>query len=120
MAFQLCLITFLVYPERALAVSPPTFSPVGGVYFPGPSVTLSAGSGATIFLTTDGTLPSTNSQVYSSAIQLNGTTTINAIAVQSGVSSTVATAVFTVDPYTWPLFTDTTRALQQPRTCGRS
>ncbi len=43
-------------------------------------------------------MPSVSSQVYGSAIPINATTTINAIAVSGGVPSTVTTSVITVDP----------------------
>jgi hypothetical protein len=95
-AIHLCFAAVIIAP-CALAVSPPTFSPAPGLYFPGPTVTLSASSGATVFYTVDGTVPTLSSQ-SGGPVTLNGTTTINAIAVQSGVSSTVATAVYTVDP----------------------
>ena len=41
-ALLLYLTTSLVYPQSASAVSPPTISPRGGLYFPGPSVGISA------------------------------------------------------------------------------
>ncbi len=77
----------------------PTFSPAAGTYNSNQSVTITcATSGATIYYTTDGSTPTTSSTVYSSAIALNGegTTTIKAIAVKSGVSSAVAEATYTI------------------------
>ena len=59
------------------------------------SVTMSAESGAEIRYTTDGSQPSANSTLYSAAITLTETTTIKAIAIKDGVSSTVATNTFT-------------------------
>lgn len=59
------------------------------------SVTMSAESGAEIRYTTDGTNPTSASTLYSSAITLNDTTTIKAIAIKDGVSSSVASATFT-------------------------
>lgn len=59
------------------------------------SVTMSAESGAEIRYTTDGSQPSANSTLYSAAITLTATTTIKAIAIKDGVSSTVATSTFT-------------------------
>ncbi len=95
---QLCLAIIFINPQHAFATSPPTISPAGGLYFPGPSVTISAGGGSTIYFTTDGSEPTVSSQIYSSAIPINATTTVNAIAVSGGVPSTVTTSVFTVDP----------------------
>lgn len=59
------------------------------------SVTMSAESGAEIRYTTDGSQPSANSTLYSTAITLTETTTIKAIAIKDGVSSEVATSTFT-------------------------
>ena len=59
------------------------------------SVTMSAESGAEIRYTTDGTNPTSASTLYSSAITLTDTTTIKAIAIKDGVSSSVASATFT-------------------------
>ncbi len=102
-ALQLCLLALLASPQMAWAVSPPTISPGTGLYFPGPTVTISATGGATIFFTLDNSIPTVSSQVYSTCFTVNASTTVNAIAVLSGVSSAVATASFTVDPLTQPL-----------------
>ena len=59
------------------------------------SVTMSAESGATIHYTTDGTTPTAESTAYSSALTLSATTTVKAIAVKDGVSSSVASKTFT-------------------------
>lgn len=59
------------------------------------SVTMTAESGAEIRYTLDGTAPSASSSLYSSAITLNATTTVKAIAIKDGVMSSVTTKVFT-------------------------
>lgn len=59
------------------------------------SVSMSAESGAEIRYTLDGTNPSASSPLYSAAITLNATTTVKAIAIKDGVTSSVATKVFT-------------------------
>lgn len=59
------------------------------------SVSMSAESGAEIRYTTDGSNPTSNSTLYSSAITLSATTTVKAIAIKDGVSSSVASATFT-------------------------
>ena len=58
-------------------------------------VTMSAESGAEIRYTTNGSTPTTSSTLYSSALTLNETTTVKAIAVKNGVSSSVASQTFT-------------------------
>ena len=59
------------------------------------SVTISAAQGAEIRYTTDGTKPTAASTLYSGAITLSATTTVKAIAIVDGVSSSVATKIFT-------------------------
>lgn len=59
------------------------------------SVTISGESGASIYYTNDGSTPSSSSTLYSSAITLSETTTIKAIAIKDGESSSVATRTFT-------------------------
>ncbi len=59
------------------------------------SVSMSAESGAEIRYTTDGSTPTSSSSLYSSAITINATTTVKAIAIKDGVSSTVANKTFT-------------------------
>lgn len=59
------------------------------------TVTMSAESGASIHYTTDGSVPTSSSTLYESALTLSDTTTVKAIAVKDGVSSSVATKTFT-------------------------
>ena len=79
-------------------VATPTFSPEGGTYSNPQMVSInSETSGATIYYTTDGNDPTTESATYSSAITVNETTTIKAIAVKDGMTnSAVASATFTI------------------------
>jgi Chitobiase/beta-hexosaminidase C-terminal domain/FG-GAP-like repeat/Beta xylosidase C-terminal Concanavalin A-like domain len=79
-------------------VATPTFSPASGTSF---SSTLSVSinestTGSTIYYTTDGSTPTTSSAVYSSAITIDSSTTFNAIAVASGVTSAVGSASYTL------------------------
>jgi arabinogalactan endo-1,4-beta-galactosidase len=87
-----------VTPPPATA---PTFSPAAGTYNTAQSVTISdAIAGATIYYTTNGTTPTTVSNVYSGAITIPATPateTIQAIAVATGyANSPVASAVYTM------------------------
>lgn len=59
------------------------------------SVTISAAQGAEIRYTTDGSKPTAASTLYSGAITLSATTTVKAIAIVDGVSSSVTTKTFT-------------------------
>lgn len=59
------------------------------------SVSMTAESGAEIRYTLDGSTPNSSSSLYSSAITLSATTTVKAIAILDGTSSSVATQVFT-------------------------
>ena len=62
----------------------------------GNTVSMEAGSGATIYYTSNGNTPTTSSTVYSAAFDITGDLTIKAIAVLSGYSnSDVATKAVT-------------------------
>ena len=58
-------------------------------------VTISGPDGAAIHYTTDGTVPTAASALYSEAFTLSATTTVKAIAIKDGQSSEVASRVFT-------------------------
>ncbi|MBR5639006.1 MAG: DNA/RNA non-specific endonuclease [Muribaculaceae bacterium] len=83
--------------SAASVVATPTFSPGGGTYTSAQTVTISTTtSGATIYYTTNGSTPTTNSTAYTGAITVSANMTIKAIAVKDGVSSTVATASYII------------------------
>ena len=84
-------------------VATPTFSPAAGTYTSAQTVSIScATSGATIYYTTDGSTPTTGSNVYSTALTISETTTVKAMAVKTDMNnSVVATAEYTINlPYT--------------------
>jgi hypothetical protein len=85
----------------------PTFSETGGTYTSAQTVYLYAATGASIYYTTDGTDPSSSSNLYtSSGIQVSTSETIKAISVlfQYG-NSTVASETFTINlPAATPSF----------------
>ena len=81
-------------------VATPTFSPAPGSYTEDQVVTISCTTqDAVIYYTTDGSEPTTESDVYAEPITVTeGITTIKAIAVVDGVSSNVATGVYNINP----------------------
>ena len=81
-----------------LTVVAPVFKPDGTTSFRGTqTVEISCATpGASIYYTTDGTMPTSNSTVYNGAISLTSTTTIQAIAVKADMNdSAVAAVTFT-------------------------
>ena len=58
-------------------------------------VTITAADGATIKYTTDGSTPTSASSTYSAPLTLNATTTVKAIAIKDGKTSSVASKKFT-------------------------
>ena len=81
------------------AAATPGFSPAAGTYLSAQSVTITdATAGATIYYTTNGTTPTTASSVYSSAIAVSSTETLEAIATASlYTQSAVGSAAYTIN-----------------------
>jgi hypothetical protein len=81
-----------------VVVSSPTFSLVTGTYTGAQSVTLSTKTdGASIYYTTDGTNPTSASTLYTAPINIDATTTINAISVKGSDVSSMASATYTIN-----------------------
>ncbi len=79
--------------------STPSISPGTGTYTGTQQVTISdATQGSTIYYTTDGTVPTASSTVYTSALSITASSTVQAIAVLGGVSSAVASSTLTINP----------------------
>jgi hypothetical protein len=76
----------------------PVFSPAAGSFSGAQSVTIKdATAGSTIYYTTNGTVPTSGSNLYTGPIAVGATTTINALAVATGyTNSAVATATYTI------------------------
>lgn len=89
------------YEDGSSVVNEPTFSLTDGTtYREAKTLTMScATTGATIYYTTDGTIPSSSSTPYTTTLSYdsNGTYTVKAIAIKNGVSSEVASITFTIN-----------------------
>jgi hypothetical protein len=78
-------------------VATPSISPVTGTYAGTQDVTITdATAGSTIYYTTDGTVPTSSSTVYTGPIPIAVSSTVNAIAVLAGASSGVASSTLTI------------------------
>jgi hypothetical protein len=88
--------TFVAYSEMELA---PTASPDGGTYTTTQTVTLTTTTdGASIYYTTNGDTPTTDSTLYTGPITISETTTLKAIATKEGFSdSDVFSATYTIN-----------------------
>ncbi len=87
--------------EYELKVATPTISPNGGTFNESQDVTLtSETAGATIYYTLDGTTPTNESTLYSTAFTLTESKTVKVVAMKDGwTASEVASATFTkTDP----------------------
>lgn len=80
-------------------VAAPVISPSGDAVYTGSvSVTMTcATTGATIYYTDDGTAPTSESDEYTTAITVDESTIIKAVAIKSGKSSEVTTVIFAVN-----------------------
>ena len=80
--------------SQTVTVAAPTFS--GETQFTeSTQVTMSGPAGASIFYTVDGSTPTDQSLEYEEPITLSATTTVKAIAIKDGVSSSVTSRTYT-------------------------
>ena len=86
-------------PAPVPTAATPTFSVAGGTFTAAQTVSLSdATVGTTIYYTLDGTTPTTASKVYTTALTIASTTTVNSIAAETGyTTSAVASATYTIN-----------------------
>ncbi len=90
----------------AFQVGTPTFTPpAGAITNQTPVIISTVTPGATVYYTTDGTTPTTNSPVYAGPPLINGGVTLKALGVAAGYSnSAVASASYSNFPAASPLF----------------
>jgi hypothetical protein len=76
----------------------PAFSPAPGTYAAAQTVSIvSPASGETVYYTTDGSVPTTRSSVYTSPLTVSASTTLKALAVSGRAgSSGIGTAAYTI------------------------
>ncbi|HTQ29593.1 MAG TPA: chitobiase/beta-hexosaminidase C-terminal domain-containing protein, partial [Opitutaceae bacterium] len=94
-------VTSGTYTIGSQQVAAPTFTPAAGNYITSVIVAVStATSGATIRYTTDGSAPSeTNGTLYSGPVSFSTTTTLQAIAYESGfVDSNITSGTYKIFP----------------------
>ncbi len=86
------------YQAEAAGVMPPIIAPATGTYKKKVTVNMATGTpGAIIYYTLNGTTPTTSASVFSKPFTLKQTTTVRAIAIESGVpDSPVAAAGYTI------------------------
>ncbi|HXP10904.1 MAG TPA: chitobiase/beta-hexosaminidase C-terminal domain-containing protein, partial [Acidobacteriaceae bacterium] len=86
------------YVIQSGVTATPAFSPGAGTYTSSQSVTISDSTpGAVIHYTTNGTTPTTSSPVYSSAITVSASSTLEALAIAPGLTqSAVASAAYVI------------------------
>ncbi|MGA3100797.1 MAG: chitobiase/beta-hexosaminidase C-terminal domain-containing protein [Terracidiphilus sp.] len=93
-------IATAAYTLQVTPAATPAFSVASGIYSTPQTVEISdATPGATIYYTTDGSMPTTTSAVYGSSITISSSETILAIAVANGyLPSEIGSAVYTIGP----------------------
>jgi N-acetylneuraminic acid mutarotase len=96
-----------IYVINLPPTAAPVFTPAADTYTVAQKVKITDSmKGASIFYTLDGSTPTTASAVYSKPLTVNQSTTINAIAVATGYSSSsVSSAIFIITIAAAPTFT---------------
>ncbi len=101
-------------------VATPAFSPGAGTYTSPQTVTISdATTGATIYYTTDGSIPTTGSTVYSTPITVSTSETVKALGVLSGyANSAIGSAAYVISGATvaTPTFSPGAGSYSTPQT----
>ena len=100
-------ITKIVITYEAISVANPIFSPASSAVEKGTVVTISTSTvGANIYYTNDGSTPTSESTLYSSALTINEAQTIKAIAIKGDDKSSVITATYSIKKVVTPVFSE--------------
>lgn len=109
----------LSYTIISNTVATPVPSPAQGTYDPPISVALTcATSGASIYYTLDGSIPTTSSSQYTGAFSITSTKTVKALAVKSGMlDSLISNTIYTINAaVALPVFSLVTGTYDSERT----
>jgi len=90
------------YTKGLTPPTAPVFSHDSGTYATAFDLTLTAQPGALIYFTTNGATPTTASNLYGAAIDIDDDMTVKAISSLSGLTSTVVTKSYVIDPAQTP------------------
>jgi Chitobiase/beta-hexosaminidase C-terminal domain/FG-GAP-like repeat len=110
-------VAILINRTLAPKVATPTITPAGGTFVNSVVVSLAdATAGAAIHYTTDGSMPTSSSTLYTGPIALSQSATVRAMAAASGMrDSDVASAAFTIQAAA-PAFSPAAGTYSQPQT----
>ncbi len=102
---RVAIESYLIQKYQLLSITPaaPIISVAGGTLSKPTQVVIASQPGTTTFITTDGSTPSTSSQLYNGCpITISYSQTLKAISVKSGVLSAVSSATYTLDSSLYP------------------
>ncbi|HXB01788.1 MAG TPA: chitobiase/beta-hexosaminidase C-terminal domain-containing protein [Opitutaceae bacterium] len=81
-----------------LSPSAPVFTPVPGTYPTAQSVSITSANATSIYYTTNGTMPTMVSTLYTGPVSIAATTTLRAIGIDAAGSSPVTSGTYTILP----------------------
>lgn len=95
---------YLTHKYQLLTIVPssPIISVPTGTLDEPTQVSISSPSDTAVYFTVDGTTPTSSSTLYTGPINIAFTQTLKAISIKAGVSSSVATATYTLNSTDWP------------------
>jgi hypothetical protein len=88
-------------------VAVPVFSPDNEVISGPTAITITAESGASIYYTKNGSTPTAESDLYTGPVTINSGTVLKAVAIKSGVKSSIVTRTYSYLQASEPVFSPT-------------